>query len=135
MPTTPSATGKIEIVAELDGNGARTEGYQSTADALQSHDDLASCFCHQRSLCAGCLHRHRGGQSAGSNQDHRLRRPARRQAGHQGRQDFCRPHSASGQMGQQIVQNIVKYQAGEAKRRPSSQLRFTTKPLPMRIPS
>ncbi|MBC8245428.1 MAG: substrate-binding domain-containing protein [Verrucomicrobia bacterium] len=37
-------TGKIEIVAELNGNGARTEGYQSTADALQAHDNLDAVF-------------------------------------------------------------------------------------------
>ncbi|MBO56837.1 MAG: sugar ABC transporter substrate-binding protein, partial [Verrucomicrobiales bacterium] len=35
---------KIQIVAELNGNGARTEGYQSTADALQAHDDLDAVF-------------------------------------------------------------------------------------------
>ena len=35
-----TTTGKIEIVSELDGNGDRTKGYQSTADALQAHEIL-----------------------------------------------------------------------------------------------
>ena len=39
-----TATGKIEIVSELDGNGDRTKGYQSTADALQAHEDLDAIF-------------------------------------------------------------------------------------------
>ena len=38
------ALGKIEIVSELDGNGDRTKGYQSTADALQAHEDLDAIF-------------------------------------------------------------------------------------------
>ncbi len=39
-----TTTGKIEIVSELDGNGDRTKGYQSTADALQAHEDLDAIF-------------------------------------------------------------------------------------------
>ena len=37
-------TGKIIIVSELDGAGERTKGYQSTADALQAHEDLDAIF-------------------------------------------------------------------------------------------
>ena len=39
-----TATGKVEVVSELDGNGDRTKGYQSTADALQAHEDLDAIF-------------------------------------------------------------------------------------------
>jgi ribose transport system substrate-binding protein len=35
---------KIEIVAELPGDGARDKGYKATEDALQSHPDLAGVF-------------------------------------------------------------------------------------------
>lgn len=37
-------SGKIEIVAELPGEGHREEGYTATQDALQSHPDLAGIF-------------------------------------------------------------------------------------------
>ena len=37
-------SGKIEIVAELDGNGDRTKGYESASAALQAHEDLAAIF-------------------------------------------------------------------------------------------
>ena len=36
--------GKFESVCELDGNGERTKGYQSTADALQAHENLDAIF-------------------------------------------------------------------------------------------
>ena len=36
--------GKIEIVAELPGEGHREQGYQAAADALQSNPDLAGIF-------------------------------------------------------------------------------------------
>lgn len=37
-------SGKIEIAAELNGGGSRDQGYKTTADALQTHPDLAAVF-------------------------------------------------------------------------------------------
>ncbi len=93
-------SGKIEIVAELDGNGARTEGYQSTADALQSHDDLAAVFAINDPSALGAY-------------------TAIEEAN---RQNQIKIIGFDGQLdgkqaikdGKIFVQNIVKYQAGEA---------------------
>jgi ribose transport system substrate-binding protein len=38
------AAGKIEVVAELPGDGDRAKGFKTTEDALQSHSDLAGIF-------------------------------------------------------------------------------------------
>ena len=37
-------SGKIEIVAELPGEGHREEGYKATQDVMQTHPDLAGIF-------------------------------------------------------------------------------------------
>jgi ribose transport system substrate-binding protein len=37
-------SGRIEIVAELEGGGLRDEGFRATSDALQAHPDLAGIF-------------------------------------------------------------------------------------------
>ena len=37
-------SGKIEIVAELPGDGQKDKGYKATEDALQAHPDLAGIF-------------------------------------------------------------------------------------------
>ena len=37
-------SGRIEMVAELEGGGLRDEGFRATADALQAHPDLAGVF-------------------------------------------------------------------------------------------
>ncbi len=37
-------TGKIHLVAELDGGGLRDEGFRAASDALQAHPDLAGIF-------------------------------------------------------------------------------------------
>ena len=36
--------GTIDLVLELDGGGLRDEGFRATADALQTHGDLAGIF-------------------------------------------------------------------------------------------
>ena len=38
------ATGKITIVTELPSGGSKDQGYKSTADALQAHEDLVGIF-------------------------------------------------------------------------------------------
>ena len=37
-------SGRIEVVAELDGGGVRDEGYKVAEDTLQAHPDLAGIF-------------------------------------------------------------------------------------------
>jgi ribose transport system substrate-binding protein len=37
-------TGKIEVVAELEGGGLRDEGFRATSDALQAHPNLVGVF-------------------------------------------------------------------------------------------
>ncbi len=37
-------SGKIEVVAELDGGGLKDEGFRATADALQAHPNLRGIF-------------------------------------------------------------------------------------------
>ena len=37
-------SGKVEVVAELEGGGLRDEGFRATSDALQAHPDLTGIF-------------------------------------------------------------------------------------------
>lgn len=39
-----AATGKIDLVAELDGGGAKDLGYKAAEDSLQAHPDLRGIF-------------------------------------------------------------------------------------------
>ena len=38
------SSGKVEVVAELDGGGVRDEGFKVTEDTLQAHPDLRAIF-------------------------------------------------------------------------------------------
>ena len=106
--------GKIEIVSELDGNGDRTKGYQSTADALQAHEDLDAIFAINDPSALGA---------------YTAVKEANREAkikiiGFDGQLDgkqaikdgkiYADPIQHPDKMGKQIVQLVVKYQAGES---------------------
>ena len=108
------AVGKIEIVSELDGNGDRTKGYQSTADALQAHEDLDAIFAINDPSALGA---------------YTAVKLAEREAkikiiGFDGQLDgkqaikdgkiYADPIQHPDKMGKQIVQLVVKYQAGES---------------------
>ncbi len=108
------AEGKIEIVSELDGNGDRTKGYQSTADALQAHEDLDAIFAINDPSALGA---------------YTAVKEANREAkikiiGFDGQLDgkqaikdgkiYADPIQHPDKMGKQIVQLVVKYQAGES---------------------
>ncbi|MGY8650451.1 MAG: substrate-binding domain-containing protein, partial [Verrucomicrobiia bacterium] len=108
------AVGKIEIVSELDGNGDRTKGYQSTADALQAHEDLDAIFAINDPSALGA---------------YTAVKEAKREAkikiiGFDGQLDgkqaikdgkiYADPIQHPDKMGKQIVQLVVKYQAGES---------------------
>ena len=107
------ATGKIEVVAELDGNGDRTKGYQSTADALQAHSDLDAIFAINDPSALGA---------------YTAVKEAKREdkikiIGFDGQLDgkqaikegkiYGDPIQHPDKMGKLIVQLIVKYQSGE----------------------
>ena len=107
------ATGKIEIVSELDGNGDRTKGYQSTADALQAHSDLDAIFAINDPSALGA---------------YTAVKEAKREnkikiIGFDGQLDgkqaikegkiYGDPIQHPDKMGKLIVQLVVKYQAGE----------------------
>jgi ribose transport system substrate-binding protein len=106
-------TGKIEVVSELDGNGDRTKGYQSTADALQAHSDLDAIFAINDPSALGA---------------YTAVKEAKREdkikiIGFDGQLDgkqaikegkiYGDPIQHPDKMGKLIVQLIVKYQAGE----------------------
>ena len=108
------AEGKIEVVSELDGNGDRTKGYQSTADALQAHEDLDAIFAINDPSALGA---------------YTAVKLAEREAkikiiGFDGQLDgkqaikdgkiYADPIQHPDKMGKQIVQLVVKYQAGES---------------------
>ena len=105
--------GKIVIVAELDGNGARTEGYQSTADALQAHDDLAAIFAINDPSALGA---YTAIEEAKRQHQIKIIGFDGQLDGKQAIKDgkiFADPIQHPDKMGQQIVQNIIKYLAGE----------------------
>ena len=108
------AEGKVEIVSELDGNGDRTKGYQSTADALQAHEDLDAIFAINDPSALGA---------------YTAVKEANREAkikiiGFDGQLDgkqaikdgkiYADPIQHPDKMGKQIVQLVIKYQAGES---------------------
>ena len=106
-------TGKIEIVAELNGNGARTEGYQSTADALQAHDNLDAVFAINDPSALGA---YTAIEEAKRQDQIKIIGFDGQLDGKQGIKDgkiFADPIQHPDKMGRQIVQNIMKYLAGE----------------------
>ena len=106
-------SGIIDIVAELDGNGDNTKGYQSTADALQAHEDLDAIFAINDPSALGAY----TAVEEANRQDHIKiiafdGMPEGKQAIKKG-QIFAEPIQHPDKMGRQIVQLIMKYQAGE----------------------
>jgi len=107
-------SGKIEIVAELDGNGARKEGYQSTADALTAHDDLDAIFAINDPSALGAYT-----AVEEANRQDRIKiigfdgMPEGKQAIKAG-QIYADPIQHPDQMGRKIVQLIMQYQAGKS---------------------
>lgn len=106
-------SGKIVIAAELDGNGARTEGYQSTADALQAHDDLAAVFAINDPSALGA---YTAIEEAKKQDQIKIIGFDGQLDGKQAIKDgkvFADPIQHPDKMGRQIVQNIIKYLSGE----------------------
>ena len=110
---TTTATGKIEIVSELDGNGDRTKGYQSTADALQAHEDLDAIFAINDPSALGA---YTAVKEAKRDDKIKIIGFDGQLDGKQAIKDgklYADPIQHPDKMGRQIVQLIMKYQAGE----------------------
>ena len=108
-----TATGKIEIVSELDGNGDRTKGYQSTADALPAHEDLDAIFAINDPSALGA---YTAVKEAKRDDKIKIIGFDGQLDGKQAIKDgklYADPIQHPDKMGRQIVQLIMKYQAGE----------------------
>ncbi len=108
-----TATVKIEIVSELDGNGDRTKGYQSTADALQAHEDLDAIFAINDPSALGA---YTAVKEAKRDDKIKIIGFDGQLDGKQAIKDgklYADPIQHPDKMGRQIVQLIMKYQAGE----------------------
>ena len=108
-----TATGKVEVVSELDGNGDRTKGYQSTADALQAHEDLDAIFAINDPSALGA---YTAVKEANREDKIKIIGFDGQLDGKQAIKDgkiFADPIQHPDKMGRQIVQLIMKYQAGE----------------------
>ena len=108
-----TATGKIVIVSELDGNGDRTKGYQSTADALQAHEDLDAIFAINDPSALGA---YTAVKEANREDKIKIIGFDGQLDGKQAIKDgkiYADPIQHPDKMGRQIVQLIMKYQAGE----------------------
>jgi ribose transport system substrate-binding protein len=108
------AEGKIEVVSELDGNGDRTKGYQSTADALQAHEDLDAIFAINDPSALGA---YTAVKEAKRENKIKIIGFDGQLDGKQAIKDgkiYGDPIQHPDKMGKQIVQLIVKYQAGES---------------------
>lgn len=106
-------TGKIEVVSELDGNGDRTKGYQSTADALQAHEDLDAIFAINDPSALGA---YTAVKQANRQDSIKIIGFDGQLDGKQAIKDgwvFADPIQHPDKMGKQIVQLIIKHQAGE----------------------
>jgi len=108
------ASGKIVIVAELDGNGDRTKGYESASAALQAHEDLGAIFAINDPSALGA---YTAVKEANREEEITIigfdGMPDGKMAIKRG-QIFADPIQHPDKMGIQIVDLIVKYQAGEA---------------------
>ena len=132
----PAAGGKIEIVAELPGGGAKDQGYKAAEDAAPGPPGPGRHLRHQRPV------RPRGpggpgeGRQGRPGQAHRLRRPAGGQAGDQGGQDLRRPDpvSRTGSAGRRRGDRPLLRRRAGAAARSSSRPACTARPTPLKDP-
>ena len=106
-------SGKIEIVAELDGNGDRAkEGYGPASAALQAHEDLAAIFAINDPSALGAYT-----AVTEANRENRIKiigfdgMPDGKKAIKKG-QIYADPIQHPDKMGQKIVELICKYENG-----------------------
>ena len=105
--------GKIEIVAELSGEGHEETGFQVTQDALQSHGDIAGIFAINDPSALGAR---AALEKAGKADQVKIigfdGQPDGKRAIRDGK-IYADPIQFPDQIGQMTAQTIVKYFAGE----------------------
>ena len=106
-------TGKIVVVAELDGGGVRDEGYKVTEDTLQAHPDLAGIFAINDPSALGAR---AALEKAGKQEQVKIvafdGQPEGKQAIKEGK-IFADPVQFPDKIGQKTVQLIMSYFNGE----------------------
>ena len=106
-------TGKIEVVAELEGAGLQDEGFRATSDALQAHPDLKGIFAINDPSAIGAWTALKQANKTGAitivGFDGQLEG---KQAILEGK-IYADPIQFPKQMGAVSVQNIIKYLDGE----------------------
>lgn len=106
-------TGKIEIVAELDGGGVMEEGFKATSAAIQSDPDLAGIFAINDPSAMGA---YRALEQAGKTGQVKIVAFDGQIEGKQYIKEgkiYADPIQFPDRMGQLTVQNIIKYLNGE----------------------
>jgi ribose transport system substrate-binding protein len=104
---------KIDIVAELPGDGAKDKGYKATEDALQAHPDLAGIFAINDPSGLGA----RAALEKAGKADQVVivafdGQPDAKQAVKEGK-IYAHPIQHPDKIGIQTAQTIIKYLAGE----------------------
>ncbi len=107
------ATGKIEIVAELPGDGKKDQGDRAAQDALQAHPDLAGIFAINDPSALGAL---AALQRAGKADQVKIVAFDGQKEGKEAIRDgkiFADPIQHPDQIGKQTATTILKYFQGE----------------------
>lgn len=109
----PKATGKIDLVTELDGGGAKDVGYKAAEDAIQAHPDLRAIFAINDPSALGAR---AAIEKAGKTQQILIvgfdGQPEGKQAIKDGK-IYADPIQFPDRMGVEIVQAIVKHSKGQ----------------------
>lgn len=107
-------TGRVEVVAELEGGGLQDEGFRATADALQAHPELSGIFAINDPSALGAW---TALKQVGREDQVRIigfdGQLEGRQAILEGR-IYADPIQFPEKMGRITVQNILKYLDGDA---------------------
>jgi ribose transport system substrate-binding protein len=108
-----TATGKVEIITELESGGAKDVGYKAAEDALQAHGDLRGIFAINDPAALGAR---AALEKAGRTQQVVIvgfdGQPEGKQAIKEGK-IYADPIQFPDRMGVEIVQAIVKHSKGE----------------------
>jgi ribose transport system substrate-binding protein len=108
-----TAAAKVEVVAELEGGGAKDAGYRAAEDAIQAHGDLRGIFAINDPSALGAR---AALEKAGKEQEVVIvgfdGQPEGKQAIKEGK-IYADPIQFPEKMGQEAVRAIVKYYKGE----------------------
>jgi ribose transport system substrate-binding protein len=109
-----SGKAKIEVVAELEGAGAKDGGYKATEDALQAHPDIRGIFAINDPTALGARAAlEKSGKADGVKIVGFDGQPEGKQAIKDGK-IFADPIQYPEKMGQQVVDAIVRHSKGES---------------------